>query len=179
MSACGPLDRIRTTAVKRVCRGYFPLIHRFFRGFGVTEVPSHTAGRRGGGLNRQQPGQLQIAASTLSDEETRTTSTTWERAREARYIFRFEVSTHARRRTGHERSSQVSSLRDHARSQARNLRRHIEWPCSRYSARVTVCAGKLSADAKSEPPRQAALSGLAAAVTPMSQSEGTSARSSR
>jgi hypothetical protein len=50
MSACGPLDRIRTTAVKRVCRGYFPLIHRFFRGFGVTltEVPSHT-GRTGEG----------------------------------------------------------------------------------------------------------------------------------
>ena len=45
---------IRTTAVKRVCRGYFPLIHthRFFSSFGVTEVPSHT-GRRGGGLNQK------------------------------------------------------------------------------------------------------------------------------
>ena len=158
-------------------QGLLPLNTSFFQRFwrdGGSLAYCTLQGGEGGGLNRQQPGQLQIAASTLSDEETRTTSTTWERAREARYIFRFEVSTHARRRTGHERSSQVSSLRDHARSQARNLRRHIEWPCSRYSARVTVCAGKLSADAKSEPPRQAALSGLAAAVTPMSQSEGTS-----
>ena len=30
---------------------------------------------------------------------------------------------------------------------ARNLRRQSEWPCSWYSARVTVCEGKLSAAA--------------------------------
>jgi len=46
---------IRTTAVKRVCRGYFPLIHthRFFSSFGVTDGGSLAYWEERGGLNQK------------------------------------------------------------------------------------------------------------------------------